>query len=730
MRVLAIFYLLITAAQAMPINFSFPNSKGHASICRYCLCDRHTATVSCNGGHLHIRVVSLPSWAETFQAHNITLTDLPHFTYHSTLRVLRINFCQLRYVHPLALVPLPNLETVHLANNLLETIPEAFLQRATRLKILNLARNQIGDLRELEWSLPEGLILEQLVLDGNPILFGTTSNHPYPWPLAKQLHMADTGVKSLSSTGMVFEHRAEKTRHYITPNNSNSTEERSLFLSDNVWRVMELLDLSNNDRMQVESSALQKLSNLTTLKAAQAMLQPEILQWIESPNTKCRHLDLRDANITFPSQSRSSMAHFGGYHGSISTRQWTFCSPNLEWLDISGTGIDALYIPSYCRIKWLFASRNQLESVRVQSGTLKTFELDHNRLTDWPLAGGNQIIPGDFGAPFSPFKQLESVSLANNSLESLPEDWLSWLPALQHLDLSYNKLLSLFYSRDGPFALGNSQLRYLNLSSNSLRTFPGLTAPDMDSLIVLDLSANSLHSIGADLFAKMPQLEHLHLNDNPNLRSSMANDDQKWLTNAAGVSLRELDMSNCGLFQVPDVSRLQRLSFLRLNSNYLNTLNDANQLPECVAHIEVRDNRIQTLGNMSRAQIDCLKEFDVGLNPLICHCSLVQFAIILQQQPSIEDRSEYYCFADDWQHSLKAYLEGSADFCEITASKSNGGLRYITTLLVNMLGIVSLLVGGAALIAFVVFKLSNLVGYRFIPFAYKPVPQTEAPVSL
>lgn len=148
------------------------------------------------------------------------------------------------------------------------------------------ARNQIGDLRELEWSLPEGLILEQLVLDGNPILFGTTSNHPYPWPLAKQLHMADTGVKSLSSTGMVFEHRAEKTRHYITPNNSNSTEERSLFLSDNVWRVMELLDLSNNDRMQVESSALQKLSNLTTLKAAQAMLQPEILQWIESPNTK------------------------------------------------------------------------------------------------------------------------------------------------------------------------------------------------------------------------------------------------------------------------------------------------------------------------------------------------------------------------------------------------------------------------------------------------------------
>lgn len=177
------------------------------AICRYCICERHSKTVICNSAkHIYLKIISLPEWAETFYAHNLTtMLELPHFTYHVKLRVLRINFCQLRYVHPLSLISLPQLETIHLANNRLETIPENFLRRSTKLRILNLSGNLIRDLDEIEWSLPNGLILEELNLNDNPIeLSSSAQNKEFPWPFAKQLYMENCQLESVSSNNLIF----------------------------------------------------------------------------------------------------------------------------------------------------------------------------------------------------------------------------------------------------------------------------------------------------------------------------------------------------------------------------------------------------------------------------------------------------------------------------------------------------------------------------------------------
>lgn len=175
-----------------------------ATICRYCLCDFHTKTVTCASASLRLKTVVLPPWAETFHAHNVSVPEFPHFTYQPALKVVRINHCNMRTLHPLSFIPLPNLETIHLSDNLVESVPENLFLRLTQLRILNLARNKIHNLDALKFSMPGGLVLEQLHLESNPIRLGLAADSSVNWPLSRQLLISNTNVKLLNSTHMVF----------------------------------------------------------------------------------------------------------------------------------------------------------------------------------------------------------------------------------------------------------------------------------------------------------------------------------------------------------------------------------------------------------------------------------------------------------------------------------------------------------------------------------------------
>ena len=187
-----------------PYQFSPPQE--HHSICKYCMCDQHQKSVICAGAHIIINTVHLPPWTANFHVHNISLPRMPHFGYSPNLKILRINYCGLSEIHPLSFVPLPNLETIHLADNELNEFSENLLSRMDKLRILNLARNKIVNLSNIEFAVPDGLILEQLVLDGNPIRFGFKEG-VYKWPLTRQIHMADTRMTKLNSTHILFEVR-------------------------------------------------------------------------------------------------------------------------------------------------------------------------------------------------------------------------------------------------------------------------------------------------------------------------------------------------------------------------------------------------------------------------------------------------------------------------------------------------------------------------------------------
>lgn len=63
-----------------------------STVCRYCLCDYHTKTVTCASASLRLKTVVLPPWAESFHAHNVSVPEFPHFTYQLALKVIITSF--------------------------------------------------------------------------------------------------------------------------------------------------------------------------------------------------------------------------------------------------------------------------------------------------------------------------------------------------------------------------------------------------------------------------------------------------------------------------------------------------------------------------------------------------------------------------------------------------------------------------------------------------------------
>lgn len=286
--------------------------------------------------------------------------------------------------------------------------------------------------------------------------------------------------------------------------------------------------------MQIDESALEKFSNLSSLNLAGCHLSNGILNWINSADTKCRHLDLN--NVKFD---------------DLNMREWKHCTPTLEWLDISSMRLRSLQIPSRCSsLQWLYAERNQLESVEILSHSLKSIHLGHNSIENWPLQAGMDAIP---------YIRLESLHLANNQIERLPERALHVLPQLETLDLSDNRLSSLSHGSVPTLEL---HLKYLNLSGNYITTF---RTPILPSLAVLDLSANNLIELSDDFWIATPSLQRLRLGHNPQTLKV----NWSTMSDAKSNQLIELDLSHNLLHSIPQLQSFQHLRSLDLSGNQL-----------------------------------------------------------------------------------------------------------------------------------------------------------------
>uniref|UniRef100_K3X7L5 Uncharacterized protein n=1 Tax=Globisporangium ultimum (strain ATCC 200006 / CBS 805.95 / DAOM BR144) TaxID=431595 RepID=K3X7L5_GLOUD len=120
--------------------------------------------------------------------------------------------------------------------------------------------------------------------------------------------------------------------------------------------------------------------------------------------------------------------------------------------------------------------------------------------------------------------QLKNFSMVNCLISAYPEDLLS-MTALENLDLSKN------YLKDYPVKFSLSQLRTLNLSTNSMTSFEG----NFPNLTTLDLSDNSFSTIPEKVFA-MRKLKNLYLWTNSFSNVAFTQAQVEFLRNLTGAT--------------------------------------------------------------------------------------------------------------------------------------------------------------------------------------------------
>uniref|UniRef100_A0AC34PZV5 Uncharacterized protein n=1 Tax=Panagrolaimus sp. JU765 TaxID=591449 RepID=A0AC34PZV5_9BILA len=520
---LALFFGAVAVIHAFPPALSFSPYKfptpieQHHAICKYCICDQHQKSVICAGSHILINTVHLPPWTSMFHVHNVTLPQMPHFGYSPNLKVLRINFCGLSQIHPLSFVPLPNLETIHLADNDLTEFPETLMSKMDKLRILNLARNKITNLSNIEFAIPDGLVLEQLVLDGNPIRFGFKEG-TYKWPMTRQVHMANTRMVKLNGTFAVFE---------ASPMCEDESC-RSLRIPTSFWSHLITADFGANPELKIHPQAMPLLANLTALNLAETHLADSALTLFH-PEANLRHLDLSKAKLD-----------------QQILQDWHYCTGRLEWLDISHIGLEDMNLGQSCSsLQWLFVSGNKLKKANIDARGLRVLHLDNNEIIEWPFPTG----PGMTGK----LRQLETLNLGLNKLSRLPSNALKGFITLSTLDLSHNKLMEL--NRES-FPVIELELRFLNL-----------TMPLLANLTALNLAETHLADSALTLFHPEANLRHLDL--------SKAKLDQQILQDWHYCTgrLEWLDISHIGLEDMNLGQSCSSLQWLFVSGNKLKKAN-------------------------------------------------------------------------------------------------------------------------------------------------------------
>uniref|UniRef100_A0A1A9UYN2 LRRCT domain-containing protein n=1 Tax=Glossina austeni TaxID=7395 RepID=A0A1A9UYN2_GLOAU len=424
------------------------------------------------------------------------------------------------------------------------------------------------------------------------------------------------------------------------------------------------LDLSNNLIKYLEPNALSSFTALRTLLMNNNM----ITQWshiypdeILLNTINLEHLSLNGNQFEFFNDDDSSLM---------------LTSDSLTHLELQGCGISKVggEILTYAlpNLQYLNLNNNSLDSLdELPSSSLLGLELSNCDL---------QILPEFF---ISELPMLTFLNLSWNT--DLKDEVLKSLKSttLRRLDLSYCTLDAIDISQV-------PTLGHLHLQGNMLNFITSKTFQNNSQLEMLDLSRNSLRSIDPEAFIYLRQLTHLDLayNQLTRLDSNVFRYNEKLVsvnlsrntiekfTKLVSSSLRDLSLSWCEIIQIDanaltDLNNLQKLNLL---STLRNTTFES--FPE-LASLKLNGNRFTNpFPSVYFKRNKFLDEIWLGDNPWICNCQdsvFVEFNAYLTRQPSkIRDKRNLKCaspahyYGKTWESSCG--LEWLVDTNENTST--------------------------------------------------------------
>ncbi|XP_068631403.1 protein toll-like [Battus philenor] len=340
------------------------------------------------------------------------------------LRQLTVDNARLVLRGPLP--PLP-LETLELADDALEQLPEAAFRNLTHLKRLALWKNNLSELAEDTF---EGLgALHDLSLSHNrlralpPRLLART-------PLLARLDLYGNPLTALPAELFAGLHHLQQIR--LVDNVGNLTLGPGVFSN---LSALEELDLSGSVMGALPADALRGCAALRRLLLRRCGLRA-------LPATSLHGLGaLRELDLSRNALSHLPLGLFTDLH-------------NLTKLNLDHNQITML--PST-----VFVGLSRLESMSLQHNglahiaegafvgvrSLRALVLSHNELAlgaPAPADGERYELLGT-QSPFSGLLLLEQLELAHNRVRELLDDWRTVLVSLRTLNLSWNNITDLNY---------------------------------------------------------------------------------------------------------------------------------------------------------------------------------------------------------------------------------------------------------------------------------------------
>lgn len=205
----------------------------------------------------------------------------------------------------------------------------------------------------------------------------------------------------------------------------------------------------------------------------------------------------------------------------------------------------------------------------------------------------------------------------NSELRQLGNDSFTYLPGLESLDLSHNKIESLNVFVFHPL----TTLCKLKLDHNNLQTLEAGVFSSQRKLISLSLSDNRLESLRNDFLSSLVMLEELHVGKN-----RLASLDSRSFVSLENMAFLNLSSNHLNVLPTSVFAYQKKLRELHLDKNNISALSTELFLPtKQIEILSFSDNKIRKISSAVLETLVRLKHLDAMRCPIKCNCSFKNF---------------------------------------------------------------------------------------------------------
>ncbi|CAG9859084.1 unnamed protein product [Phyllotreta striolata] len=494
---------------------------------------------------------------------------------HKNLKEIHLSFNNIKLIGLHTFVYLPKLEQLHLDDNRIESLDRRAFMNLVNIKRLNLKGNKITSMSyETFQNLPE---LEDLDISYNRLnsfdftafdqvgtlsIFRVNASHNQIRDLFVNLppnfesgavcsfcaglgsvhsniKILDLSFNNISSISKQFFKPVElsMTHLYLSHNNILNAS-RDVFGS---LRNLQWLDISHNGMYEMDFDVFRNTKKLQVLIASHNLLADvsnDIFRFLD----KLRIVDLshnrlrvlpdnlfREEGLDRLDLSHNMLSKLPLTAMSVATAM-SVCELDFSWNSISSLAHGGL-LTRFRKLNFLDLSYNRL--AQIDTGTFKglprlsyldlshnsQLTLEHNGLSFLGLEYNLLHLKLDNVSlsmvPILPTPNLISLSLAHNSLPTVPPEMATNLTRLQRLNLDNNDLTAI------PIVTHQlAELRYFSIAGNPITFLSNTSLLGVaDRLVELDIRNFDLNTLESGVFCKMHSLRTLKLNRFPQIKN-------------------------------------------------------------------------------------------------------------------------------------------------------------------------------------------------------------------